>query len=849
MNAFKGAKTLFRVAIVLIVCLQFGCGKSHGDNEAASQQVDELFAPLTVAMQPGAAVMVIRDGKILHTGHYGYADLDKAIPITAETNFRLASVSKQFAAMAIMLLEEDGRISYDDPISLYVPELAAYPGVTVRHLLQHTGGLPDYYDLIDASGDVPTNADAASFLGDMASPEFAPGERYEYSNSGYDMLGPIVEAAAGMPFVDFVRERIFEPLNMGNSLVHDHTFPEIPNRAIGYDSVADGFKPNDFDPLNGIVGSGGIYSNLQNMHRWDQSLYGEQLVSRESLATAFTPGVNNQGESVDYGFGWRIDSTRGHKRVSHGGSWVGFRTHIARIPELHFSIVILSNRSEFSPAEYIEPITDIYLGPETAVSSWLITNARIVDGTGAAAYTGALRVDEGLITQIGQLQPLQGETVVDAQGKVLAPGFIDTHSHADSDLFELPEAIPATSQGITTTVVGQDGGSVWPIADFFGRLERDRVAINVASYSGHGTLRDRVMGKDFRRQANANEVEAMAALLDQDMAAGALGLSTGIEYDPGIYSDPSEIVTLARVAAGHGGRYISHVRSEDRWFEDAVEEIINIGRQTGMPVQISHFKLAMKRLWGQAPRVLERLDQARAEGIDITADIYPYEYWHSNLMVLLPGRDPTDRKAAELALAEIAPPEGLWFTDFPPHPEYVGMKLTEVAALRGKDPVTTFMEVVAESTEWEDRTGEGDSIIGTSMLEDDIRQLLLWPHSNLCTDGGLVSLHPRARGSYPRVLGRYVREERILSLEEAVYKASGLAARHMGITDRGTLVPGSAADLVLFDPDTVIDRATPQEPEKLSSGVLGVWVNGEQVFADGRATGKRPGRVIKRASF
>lgn len=479
--------------------------------------------------------------------------------------------------------------------------------------------------------------------------------------------------------------------------------------------------------------------------------------------------------------------------------------------------------------------------------SWLISNARIVDGTGAPGFDGALRVKGGIIKEIGNLSPLPGEYVVDAAGKILAPGFIDTHSHADSDLFELPDAVTATSQGITTAMVGQDGSSEWPLSEFFQRLEREPVALNVASYSGHNTLREKVMGKDFRRHANDGEVEAMAGMLDQDMAAGALGLSTGMEYDPGIYSDPAEVLMLARVAAGFGGRYVSHMRSEDRWLEDAVGEIIEIGRQTGMPVQISHFKLAMKRLWGQAPQTLARLDQARNEGIDITADVYPYEYWHSNLMVLLPGRDPADREAVEMALSEIAPPEGIWFTDFPSQPEYVGMKLTEVAKLRGKDPVTTFMEVVTESTAWEERTGEsGDSIIGTSMLESDIKALLLWPHTNVCTDGGLTSLHPRARGTYPRILGNYVRQQKLMDLELAVHKMTGLAAHHMGMTDRGTLVVGAAADLVLFDPDTIIDHATPQEPELLSTGVLGVWVNGELVFSEGQATGKHPGKVVKR---
>ena len=171
------------------------------------------------------------------------------------------------------MLAQDGRLSYDDPVSRYVPDLAPYSGVTIRHLLQHTGGLPDYYDAIDVSGDIPTNADAAKLLGEMAKPDFVPGERYEYSNSGYDMLGPIVEAAAGMPFVDFVRERIFVPINMNNSLVHDHTLPAIPNRALGYDTSPQGFALNDVNKLNGIVGSGGVYSNLNDMYRWDQALY------------------------------------------------------------------------------------------------------------------------------------------------------------------------------------------------------------------------------------------------------------------------------------------------------------------------------------------------------------------------------------------------------------------------------------------------------------------------------------------------------------------------------------------------------------------------------------------------
>ena len=485
--------------------------------------------------------------------------------------------------------------------------------------------------------------------------------------------------------------------------------------------------------------------------------------------------------------------------------------------------------------------------------SWLISNVTIIDGSGAPGFPGSVRVSGTTIEAVGELEALPGETTVDGGGQVLSPGFIDTHSHADGDLMEQPDALPAVSQGITTIVAGQDGSSPYPLADFYRELQETPAAVNVAAYAGHNTLRDEILGEDYRRAATAGEVEQLETLLLQELDAGAIGLATGLEYDPGIYSDPSEVLQLARVAASRGGRYISHMRSEDRYFEAALEEIIEIGRVTGMPVQISHFKLAMKRLWGRAGEFLALLDAARAEGIDISADIYPYEYWQSNLMVLLPGRDINDLEEVNLALTELAPPDGLWMTQFSPQPEYVGKTLTEIAELRGVDTTTAFMQLINESLAMEEATGEpADAIIGTSMIESDILELLTWPHTNICTDGGLVDLHPRARGSFPRVLGRYVRELQALSLEEAIYKSSGLSAAHMGFTDRGLIQPGLAADLVLLDPDTVIDQATPQDSQALSIGISRVWVNGQVVFADGAVvtpgSGRLPGIVIRRAT-
>lgn len=480
-------------------------------------------------------------------------------------------------------------------------------------------------------------------------------------------------------------------------------------------------------------------------------------------------------------------------------------------------------------------------------SSWLITNVTVFDGTGEPRFAGSVRVDGGRIAAVGVLEAIEGEHIVDGRGQALAPGFIDSHSHVDRDLFTLPDAQPAVSQGITTAIAGQDGFSPFPLGDFVARLAEHPAALNLAAYAGHNTIRREVMGGDYRRAASDAERERMETLLLAELETGALGLGTGLEYDPGIYSEPAEVLQLAQLAAQQGGRYISHLRSEDRWFAESLDEIIHIGRETGMPVQISHMKLAMKSLWGTAPQVLAKLDAARAEGIDITADIYPYEYWQSNLMVLLPKRDITDRDEIAFALSELAPPEGIRMTQFDPQPGYVGKTLTEIAELRGVDPVTAFMQLIDESVAMTEETGEeADAIIATSMTEADVLALLKWPHTNLCTDGGLVDLHPRARGTYPRVLGRYVREMGELSLEEAVYKMTGLAADHMGFTDRGRVEAGQAADLVLFDPDTVIDRATPQDPESLSNGITTVWVNGVAVWDQGESTGMRPGVFIRR---
>jgi N-acyl-D-amino-acid deacylase len=472
----------------------------------------------------------------------------------------------------------------------------------------------------------------------------------------------------------------------------------------------------------------------------------------------------------------------------------------------------------------------------------LIVNARIVDGTGAPSRAGAVRIAGDRIMAVGALAAGPGERMIDARGLVLAPGFIDNHSHHDSGLAVSPDAVAAVSQGITTIVVGQDGGSAFPLSRTFAQLEATPAAVNVASYVGHNTLRSQVLGADFRRAATAAEVDSMRALLRAELASGALGLSTGLEYDPGIYAAFEEVLTLARETAAHRGRYISHMRSEDRHFWAALDELLEIGRRAAVPVQISHAKLAARSLWGQAPLLLARLDSARAAGTDVTLDVYPYTYWQSTLTVLFPERDFDDLAEAEFVLEHLAPADGLLLSAFGPEPSYVGRTVAEIAALRGTPPARTLLDLINEAL----AQRASVNVIGTSMDEADIETIMRWPLASISSDGALAGRHPRGFGAYPRVLGRYVRDGGVLTLEEAVRRMSAQAALNVGVSGRGFIAPGMFADLVLFDPDRVIDRATSAEPQEVSEGIVTVWVNGAVVWQDGAATGARPGRVVRR---
>ena len=481
----------------------------------------------------------------------------------------------------------------------------------------------------------------------------------------------------------------------------------------------------------------------------------------------------------------------------------------------------------------------------------IIRNGMIYDGNGGEPFKADIGINADTIAFIGDLSKGSAKKEVDAKGNAVAPGFIDTHSHhAGGDPYSHRDFIAAVSQGITTIIIGQDGGSNFPLSDFYKKLNDTAVAVNIGSYSGHNTLRDSVLGKDYKRFATQQEIDKMKILLQQDMEAGAFGLSTGLEYDPGIYSSNDEILQLAKVVTPFSGRYISHIRSEDRYFWKAIDEVITIGKEARIPVQVSHIKLAMHNIWGKADSLLALFDVARKNGIDITADIYPYAFWNSTIKVLFPDRNFNDEKEAGLILKEITLPGDIILGSYDVNPAYAGKSLAEIAQLENKSPSRMLVELIKRIDDWEKENGRDcqENIMATSMSEADIKKLMQWPHTNICSDGSSAGTHPRGYGAFTRVLGNYVKKEKTLTMAQAIYKMTGLSAQQMGIKRRGEIKTGYYADLVMFDPGTVSDEATVAEPHKLSEGIEMVWVNGTIVFENKKTTELYPGKVIKRQS-
>ncbi|MDA0379202.1 MAG: D-aminoacylase [Bacteroidetes bacterium] len=501
----------------------------------------------------------------------------------------------------------------------------------------------------------------------------------------------------------------------------------------------------------------------------------------------------------------------------------------------------------------------------------IIEGATIVDGTGEPSYVGDVGVRADTIAFIGDLGDASATERVAASGLVLAPGFIDIHSHATSgsiegsDIVERPEAENYVQQGVTTVLGGQDGASMADVAAFLSYMDDHPATINVGVFYGHGSLRARVMGEDDVPPTQESLGE-MVRLVEQAMADGAFGLSSGLEYTPGAFASVDELAALSAPVAAHDGMYISHIRDEGGRLLESVDEVLEVGRRSGARVQVTHHKVIGKGRWGMASESLALIDAARITGVDAASDQYPYTASSTGLTILFPTwskdggfealqarlADPAQRARIRADVIEHitvergADPSTIVAARCGFDASFNGKSLADILTDRG-EPVTVpgAADVALELVEAGSCSG-----VFHSMSDGDVATIMQHPWTSISSDGGIPALdegvpHPRNYGAFARVLGRYVREDGVLSLEEAVRKMTALPAERLRLADRGTLAVGKKADLVVFDPQSIRDTALFGDPHHYAEGVHHVWVSGRPVLRDGASTGERPGKALR----
>jgi N-acyl-D-amino-acid deacylase len=496
----------------------------------------------------------------------------------------------------------------------------------------------------------------------------------------------------------------------------------------------------------------------------------------------------------------------------------------------------------------------------------LLRNGRIVDGTASPWYRGDLAIRGDTIVRIAPRIDAAAARTIDVRDQVVAPGFIDIHSHARRGIFDVPTADNYVRQGVTTLIEGPDGSSPIPLKPFLDKVAATHVTPNFGTFVGQGSVREAVIGM-VNRAATPEEIEKMRALVRQGMRDGAFGLSSGLFYVPGTFTPTAEVIELAKVAGAMGGIYISHMRDEASKVVDSVRETIEIGEKGGLPTQVTHHKVIGKANWGKSVETLRLIDDARARGVDATIDQYPYTASSTSIQAaLMPawalegGIEPTitrlrdagtraDIRAETIRLIQEerggGDPDNVQLSRCDWDHKLDGKRLGEVTKARGLEPTPRN---AAETALWIVERG-GCQGIFHAMDEDDLQRILRHPATMIASDGevvvfGRANPHPRSYGTWARVLGRYVRDLKVVSLEDAVRKMSALPAQRLGLADRGVLREGMKADVAVFDPAVVRDRATFEQPHQYAEGFSLVVINGEVAFENGAMTAARPGRIL-----
>ena len=805
-----------------------------------------------------SAMVVVENGRIV----YSYGDL------TAQSY--LASVRKSILSMLYGIEIARGKIDTSRTLAqLRIDDIGGLlpreKEATIQDLLGARSGV---YHIASYAGDFLAEAPPRGSQNHGA---------YQlYSNWDFNVLGTIFERETGRNVYDALEQELARPLRMQDFRRDLQTKQGDSTRSI-HPAYPIFLTTRDMARIGLLMLNNGAWN-------------GKQIVPRDWVkvsTSAITPVSQLNPSRVrrgraGYGYLWWVWDGPWNTGP-YEGTYSGFGAvgqYITVIPKLNIVVAhktIPGGGRGVSETQYFALLDRIVAArtgamprprlPTMAPYDVLLTNARIIDGSGSPAFSGDVAITGRQIVRVAteRIPRDSALRVIDLRGRTLAPGFIDMHAHLDP-LFRMPDAQSAAMQGVTLALGGPDGGGPWPFGAYVDSADRAGLGINVAFLAGHNTIREAVMGT-ANRAPTAAELTRMQQMVGQAMHEGAFGLSTGLRYIPGFYSKTDEVVALSKVAADSGGIYTSHLREEGLGLFEGVGEALEIGRQAKIPIVLTHHKAIGQQMWGKSTVTLRMVDSARNAGTDVMIDQYPYTASSTSLNVLVPpwalegGREELRKRLANPVLKDsitrgvieyLVNDRGggdvrrVQFANVQWDPTLNGKTLYDWAVRKGVQPTPEkSAPLVLEGV-----LNGGASMVFHVIDEGDVRRIMAHPQTMIASDGrlsrpGEAVPHPRNYGTFPRVLGEYVRVQKVLTLEQAVNKMTGMPARRLGLTNRGCIRAGCFADITVFDPATIADKGTFTQPHQYPVGIDWVFVNGTAVVVDGKFTAARPGRALK----